>query len=498
MKTEKQSSYFLRTQSTILNGENNINIKINTFRDNKRQLNKNYLSAGNNRKKNRKYISKNNNTKIKKNSKKTYVGIDLEKVSGSTHIYHNRNKNRKNNINKIPINKSLNYYQFLTKKNKKKEEEKNINDIDNDKNTRIIYKSNNYSPFHQIISNIKDKNISNNYFPRNDNKFDNFLLANKTNRFNTNPTRAKNDKENTNENNNNQNIQLFSSYRKCTNEKLLLNNNNIKNNNINKPEHVNTFNNNFNINNIINNNYSKQNDSKFTFTNNNNQMNYNNKDLYLNENIKDNELFSRRIKLMNQIKNIANMNNQNIYNNNKENKEEENTKTNKDLNIKINKSYSSNNYNNIYINNNKNNNSIYTPLPYKSFLKSIFDQNSTNKYLNDFNKISSNISKKNKNNNTFDYNKTRAQKIISKGLFEFNEDENKLKKLLENIPRHNKEKNKSEIYFMNNLNENTKNNKKNVYDITMKNKNDNVTKNLLHQINYVMPPNKLIKSNDDK
>ena len=153
MTTEKQSSYFLRTQSSILNGENNINIKKNTFRNNKRQLNRNYLSAGNNRKKNRKYISK--------NSKKTYVAIDLEKVSGSTHIYNNRNKKKKNNINnninKIPVKKSLNYYQFLTKKNKKKEEEKNINDIDNEKNTRIIYKSNNYSPFHQIIANIKDK-----------------------------------------------------------------------------------------------------------------------------------------------------------------------------------------------------------------------------------------------------------------------------------------------------------------------------------------------------
>ena len=59
MTTEKQSSYFLRTQSSILNGENNININTKTFRTNKRKLNRNYLSAGNNRKKNRKYISKN-------------------------------------------------------------------------------------------------------------------------------------------------------------------------------------------------------------------------------------------------------------------------------------------------------------------------------------------------------------------------------------------------------------------------------------------------------
>jgi len=446
MTTEKQSSYFLRTQSSILNGENNINIKKNTFRNNKRQLNRNYLSAGNNRKKNRKYISK--------NSKKTYVGIDLEKVSGSTHIYNNRNKKKKNNINininKIPVKKSLNYYQFLTKKNKKKEEEKNINDINNEKNTRIIYKSNNYSPFHQIIANIKDKKKYSNYIPRNDDNVNKFLISN---RFNTNPSR-KDINENINENNNNKNAQFFSSYRKCINE----------------------------------NNFQKQNDSKFNFTynNNNNQINNNNNNnnkslYYLNENVNDNELVARRIKLMNQIKNISKTNNQNIYNKNNQNQNEEkkeNIKEKKDLQIKINKSYSSNNYNNTCINNN-NINSIYTPLPYKSFLKSIFDQNLTNKYVNDFNKISYNTFLKNKNNNTFDYNKNRTHKKISKGFFEFNEDENKLKKMLENIPRHNKE------------------NKKNIFDIIPKNKNDNITKNFLYQINYVMPPNKLInKSND--
>ena len=447
MTTEKQSSYFLRTQSSILNGENNININTKTFRNNKRKLNRNYLSAGNNRKKNRKYISK--------NSKKTYVGIDLEKVSGSTHIYNNRNKKKKNNINininKIPVKKSLNYYQFLTKKNKKKEEEKNINDIDNEKNTRIIYKSNNYSPFHQIITNIKDKNKSNNYIPRNDDNVNKFLISN---RFNTNPSR-KDINENINENNNNKNTQFFSSYRKCINE---------------------------------NNNFQKQNDSKFNFTynNNNNQINNNNNNkslYYLNENVNDNELVARRIKLMNQIKNISKINNQNIYNKNNQNQNEEKKEIineKKELQIKINKSYSSNNYNNTCINNN-NINSIYTQLPYKSFLKSIFDQNLTNKYVNDFNKISYNtfLKNKNKNNNTFDYNKNRTHKKISKGFFEFNEDENKLKKMLENIPRHNKE------------------NKKNIFDIIPKNKNDNITKNFLHQINYVMPPNKLInKSND--
>ena len=186
---------------------------------------------------------------------------------------------------------------------------------------------------------------------------------------------------------------------------------------------------------------------------------------------------------MNQIKNITKTNPY-IKNNN----EEENTKINKNQNI--NKSHSLNRHNNTC-----NNNAIYTPLPYKSFLKSIFDQNYTNKFVNDFNKLSSHAYKK--NNNTFDYNKSRRHKIITKGFLEIEDDENKLKKLLENIPRHIKEKNKSEIYFVNNLNENKTNNKKKIDNIIRTNKSNNTTKNFLEQINYVMPPNKVIDKNDD-
>ena len=450
MTTEKQSSYFLRTQSVILNGE--INNNRNSLRDNikpKSRLNKNYLSTGNNRKKNRRYISKSNNPKMKKNPKKKYVGIDLQKVCGASHVYNKRNKNIKYNTNnnKIPIKKSLNYYQYLTKKdtNKKKEEEKNINE--NEKNERIIYKLNSYSPFHQIISNIKDINKPNNYFLRNDYITNKFSIITKTNRHNTNPKITKNIFENE------KNNQFFSTYRKYTNDKSILTNN-IDNNNTN--------------------NFSKNLGSKFTYTFNTNQINNNNKSLYLNEDINDNEIISKRIKLMNQIKDITKTNNQYTSNNN-----EEITKKNK------NKSYSSNDYNN----------SKYTPLPYKSFLKSIFDQNYTNKFVNDFNKISSHQYKK--NNNTFDYNKNRRHKIITKGFLEIEDDENKLKKLLENIPRHIKDKNKSEIYFVNNLNENKSNNKKKMDNLIRTNKSTNTTKNFLEQINYVMPPNKVIEKNDD-
>ena len=453
MTTEKQSSYFLRTQSTILNGENKSNtnsLRYNVIGD-KCRSNKKYLSAGNNRKKNKKYISKDKNQKNKKITKKKYAGIDLEKVSGASHMNNNKNKNLKYK-NKIPVRKSLNYYEYLSKKNKK-EEEKNINN-DNEKFEKVIYKPNNYSPFHQLISNIRDKNKTNNYIPRNnDYNLNKFLINSHSNRYNTNPSNQKNSSK---FEENSKNNQYFSSYRKNLKEKDLITNN------INNNPRVNTY--------LYNDN---NNESKFTYTYNTNQINNNNKSLYLNENINDNEIINKRIILMNQIKNITKAN---PYINN--NNEEEKTKINKNQNI--NKSHSLNRHYNTC------NNAIYTPLPYKSFLKSIFDQNYTNKFVNDFNK---NSSHKN-NNNTFDYNKNKRSKMTPKGFFEFDDDEKKLKKMLENIPRHLKEKNKSEIHFVNNLNENKRN---------IKNKSNENDKNIFKQINYVMPPNKLInKINNNK
>ena len=211
MTTEKQSSYFLRTQSTILNGENKSNtnsLRYNVIGD-KCRSNKKYLSAGNNRKKNKKYISEDKNQKNKKITKKKYAGIDLEKVSGASHMNNNKNKNLKYK-NKIPVRKSLNYYEYLSKKNKK-EEEKNINN-DNEKFEKVIYKPNNYSPFHQLISNIQDKNKTNNYNPRNnDYNLNKFLINSHSNRYKTNPSNQKNSSK---FEENSKNNQYFSSYRK--------------------------------------------------------------------------------------------------------------------------------------------------------------------------------------------------------------------------------------------------------------------------------------------
>lgn len=116
MSKEKQSSYFLRTQSTILNGEKQINFY--SFRDqiivSKKASNRKYLSTGSNKKKNRRYISKNQKNE-KQTKKKSYIGIDLQKVSGATHLYNNKSNN-KFNKNKIPTGNSLNYYKYLSKK----------------------------------------------------------------------------------------------------------------------------------------------------------------------------------------------------------------------------------------------------------------------------------------------------------------------------------------------------------------------------------------------
>jgi len=444
MSKEKQSSYFLRTQSSILNGEKQINF--NSFRDqvivSKKASNRKYLSTGSNKKKNRRYISKNQNNN-KQNKKKSYIGIDLHKVSGATHLYNNKSNNNKFNKNKIPKGNSLNYYQYLSKINKQtKEEEKNINEA----NIKNISKSNHYSPFHNIITNIKDKNKTNNVIHRNNenlNDLNKYLI--KTN--------------NSNKDNyyNEENMQYFSHNDKNNTEK----------------EETNEINDGLNYtktyNFTSNNNYIKPNDSRLTYTYNKynkTNTNTNNKSLYLNNNIINNDLLNNNICLVDKIKNSTKTNPYNFKNN-------ANNKFNNKYS-KISKSYSLTNYNyNI-----NDINSGYTPLPYKSFLKSIFDQNYTNKFIKDFNAFSSS---RKLENNKFEYDKNN---------------ENNLKKLLEGVPRHLKQKNKSEIYFLNenNINKDYSNKNRNkginFYNVNKNNQSNN-KKNIFEHINNIMPPNKL-------
>lgn len=214
-----------------------------------------------------------------------------------------------------------------------------------------------------------------------------------------------------------ENIQYFSNYDKNNTEK----------------EEANEINNNLNYtktyNLTSNNNYIKPNDTRLTYTYNKyNKTNTNNKNIYLNNNIIKTDLINNNDCLVDKIiKNITKTNPYNINNIGVNNKFK-----NKNTNIKISKCYSLTNYN--YNINDPN--SGYTTLPYKLFLKSIFDQKYTNKFIKDFNAISS-LRKLEKNK--FEYDKSN---------------ENNLKKMLEGVPRHLKQKNKSEINFLsdNNMN----------------------------------------------
>ena len=442
MSKEKQSSYFLRTQSSILNREKQINYNScrDKIMDNNHNLNKKYFSVGNNQKKNRRYISKNKNQKNKEQiTKNTYVGIDLQKVSGSTYFQNNKNNQIKKTENKNDKKPALNYYQYLSKKNnKEKEKEKIINN----KSNKNIDKQNKYSPFHEIISNIKTKSKSNNTILRNNN------CLNEINKYLLNPhskSKEKNPKEENKQN-----------YSFCDN--------------INEKEDLYYINNNSNYTrtfNYLNNNYMKEKDSRYNYTFNKYNNNINNRNIYLDENIINEDINNKKTNIIKQINNIIKTNPNNI-----------NTKENNHLYNKFNKNNNSNlykrcsltyyNYNNI-----QDNNSIYTPLPYKSFLRDIFDQNNTNRFIKDFNLVST------------------SRKLDNQ--FEFDKNDENLKKMLESVPRHFKAKNKSEIFF---LNENKfgfdKNRKNNIYHSNKNNKVNN-KKKIFEIINNIMPPNKLIE-----
>ena len=452
----KKSSYFLRTQSTILSGKNQMNF--NSFRDKilikNNTANKKYSSTVSNKIRNKRYITRNQDKKnnIKQDKKKTYVGIDLQKVSGSSHLYKS-NIIKKQNKNKVKC--SFNYYQYLTRKNKQeKEEEKNINInvYNNETNKQKVYKSGHYSPFREIISNIKDKNKANVFYRNKEN-------INYNNKYLLKASLTQDDK------NKEENQLYFSSYDKSKN--------------IVEKEQQNYINYNLDYSNKYDNNFNKNNNSRYAYNfnkiNNNNKV-INNQKLYLiNDNLENENSKNKKTSIMNQIKSISKTNSYNINNNS--NKEINNKINiyNKNLKLKINKSYSLSNYN--YNINFHDKNVAYTPLPYKSFLKSIFDQNNTDKFIKDFNVYPSSR----KENTKFEYDKN---------------DDN-LKKMLECVPRHLKENNKSDNnYLIGNINSVYQvNQKKNDFYYLNKNKNNvGYYKNKSEQINNIMPPNILIES----
>ena len=105
-----------------------------------------------------------------------------------------------------------------------------------------------------------------------------------------------------------------------------------------------------------------------TYHKSNNNEIINNQNLYLNGILKNDNSKDKKVSLINKIKSLSKMDSYNINNNNKDN-----NKFNiydKNLKLKINKSYSLSNYNYNNINF-LSRNTVYTPLPYKSFFLGI-------------------------------------------------------------------------------------------------------------------------------
>ena len=134
----------------------------------------------------------------------------------------------------------------------------------------------------------------------------------------------------------------------------------------------------------------------------------------------------------------------------------------------------------------------------KYFLKSLLEQNLTNKYINDFNYYSPlKQNKKYISFSDFDFNfqSSKIEKDLAqspRSFFNLNKDEDKLKKMLKQIPTH---KNENPIHIftdtvLNMLNNNNFKNKDSATFRLIPNKKNKLS---IEEINSVMPPNILEK-----
>ena len=289
---KKDKSYFLRTQSSILKGQQNI--PLNSLKSQIKHINNSYsknennktkkryinFSTGNKQIKSKKYItSKKNNDKMFKTFS-NFGGIDLNQVSGSSH---SSKFMKKNNII-IPKEGDT----FSISGNNIEKQNNNIyrinKDNENGKNliNKNIYNSRLYSPFYELIEKINRRSYNhNNDLNRNGNNFNenmtnsHFLSSNRIIEINNK------DKNNLNKYINKGNIKYNDSQ-----------NPNIKNNEYDKYKNnidQKFFNDNYNENEYLNDNklFTKSEFAQNEYTN-NNQPNCN--ELYFNTqtNIKEN------------------------------------------------------------------------------------------------------------------------------------------------------------------------------------------------------------------
>ena len=526
-------------------------------------MHKNYTTNTKSTKAKRYINPKNQKEKNKYMATSNLGGIDLNRISGSSHS--SNYLNYINNRNIIPFesngfsvygtgsvegderekklnNKNINYTYYLTNNNKNNNEERENNKINNQN-----YNSELYTPFYNLIENI-NKNSNNNDNNNNINNFSskNFLNNNHIVEIHNKPNNMINENNSSNYKFN-QWKEKVKKYEINNNKKMpkkdLLKNHNINNyhqlkietnNFINEPKEEfktsimektidllkNNNKTNYNINNI---NY----DYNYNSKNQNDINNYiNNENISLNHKISINELNNNDTKFKTSF--IKNKNNKLTYNyledknNDKINYNNEyNTKTSiydmiKEFNNSLNRTNRSrqneinennaNNQNNIINKTNINNNIDYNSclnktksfynfegngdratddIKSKYFLRSIFDQNSTSKFVNDFNYYSPSRQKGQfKSFTNFEFIKKEKKSELNqtpRAFTNIQNSENRLEKLLKSIPSHKKDKNIYEYNcFSKKLNSNI---------------NENKSKKKYEEIDNIMPPNFLVNKN---
>ena len=519
----KYSSYFLRTQSHIINGEKFI--PYDSFREKPKKRNR---SSTKSKKKYSKKIdnyssiyksAKNNKNKNDKVRPSSYRGIDLNKVSGFSN-----SKNKLNNSSKIPQKKN----HIISREKKIENEDNRDNEIDSkENNIQNEYKNfgDSYNTNNIILKNKPNLNF--NYYNE-----DNNPIYNKYNKdyFLNNNQDYQNYQNCIIQKEKNKNYDLNNNINKFLNEKFNQNKNKILLNSlINEQQYQNTLPSNIPENEIINNpgesmsftpieNLINKNKNIYQNKNELNKKNNNSKfDIYYKINKLKNEILSTDINKKTNYKTYSN-----FKNNNKKTYpyEDNNNLTNKEnIYIKIN-SNDNDNYFNYYPNNNKlnndfelkennaskcslkNNNDTFVSyrknnetLPCKYLLKSVFELNSTNNYINSF-------SPKNRINNltftnyNFNYDNTFEQKQKlnqeAHNFFGIQMNGNRLNQLLKSIPSHKKENiihhYKTNNEFLN-LYKDKKKEKKNIKNnnkILIWNNHNNYKD---EELNKVMPPN---------
>ena len=537
-----KSSYFLRTQSRILNGENltpfNAFNSFNSYMSiaQKKNKHKNKTSSKNKKKDSKKIFNNsltgNKQTKIKKFindiEPSSYRGIDLNKVSGSSHSPNKLNISTKNfqqkkhytngdknigNKNNNEINEKQNVlldeYNYIKKPYSEKiylDNSYNLNNNNiNSNNEKNIYNVN------QICSKYKnDFYLRHNDIPINNNKYDENYHLNKDIILKKEYIESYKNKNKIINNNFDQQYQNSLPSNIPENEILNYpgesmsitnmdnfikkNNNYLNKNSINETKRnskkndiyykINKLKNEIECSNIN----KPNNDTQLTYNYNGNNFNTNlaniNKENYSNNIINKLENSTNNYNFTYQINNK--MNNDCELNENKT-KIGLNTCSNNDFFLLNNKQY--NQYNEIYAKNNE-------ILSNKIFINSLSDFNSTNNFMRSFSPKNRLYNRNFTNENLyFDYDNTYNPKNYSEAhdFFGIHMNGNRLEQLLKTIPRHKKEnqiqKYNNNIYALSKLNKEKENEKKNVNksfnNICILN-ND---KNYNEEIDNVMPPN---------